>query len=97
MGNIFLFSLIVGLALAILLIPLKINKNAGKAKQGFSIFTAILLIIAVFSFYYTSNLDRNLTSLWPALIIITALGAAASTGIERKIKALLFVGSLLMG
>ncbi|AGK53771.1 YrzE family protein [Bacillus sp. 1NLA3E] len=97
MGNIFLFSLIVGLALAFLLIPLKINKNAGKAKQGFSIFTAILLIIAVFSFYYTSNLDRNLTSLWPALIIITALGAAASTGIERKIKALLFAGSLLMG
>ena len=97
MSNIFLFSLIVGLALAILLIPLKINKKAGKVKQGFSIFTVILLIIAVFSFYYTSNIDRNLTSLWPAVIILAALGAAASTGIERKIKGLVFIGSLFMG
>lgn len=97
MGNIFLFSLVVGLALALLLIPFSINKKEGKAKTGLLIFTVILLIFAVFIFYYTSNLDRNLSSLWVAVILISALGAAASTGIERKLKALLFVGSLFMG
>ena len=77
MGNIFLFSLIIGLASALVLIPFSKTKNQvekgdKQPKIGILITAIILLIVIVFAFYYFSNLDRNLTSLWIFAIIITA-------------------------
>jgi hypothetical protein len=103
MGNIFLFSLIVGLASTVLLLPISKNKKAGKdegkqPKTGTLIIaTLIITILAVFSFYYFSNVDRNFTSLWVLAIIITAAGAVFAKGKERMVKAMLFAASLLAG
>ncbi len=101
MDNIFLFSLIVGLASSLILIPFSKNKNAkegGKkqAKTKFMIAAIILIVIAVFIFYYVTNLDRNFTSLWLFAIIITAAGAVFANGKERMVKAILFLGSLVV-
>lgn len=102
MGNILLFTLIAGITSALILIPITSNKpaqkNGGKRGKPAS-FIAFMMIVmaAVFAFYYFSNLDRNFSSLWPWVIVITALGAFFSTGLERKLKALLFVASLAVG
>ncbi|MBP2241937.1 hypothetical protein J2Z40_002510 [Cytobacillus eiseniae] len=97
MGNIILFSLIVGLASALVLIPFTNNKSKEEKKQpktGILLAAIILLIVIVFSVYYFTNLDRNITSLWMIAVIITALGALFSAGKERIIKACLFLASL---
>ncbi|HEY4551014.1 MAG TPA: hypothetical protein VIG98_12155 [Bacillus sp. (in: firmicutes)] len=101
MGNILLFSLIIGLASALVLIPFSKTKNQvekgdKQPKIGILIAAIILLIVIVFAFYYFSNLDRNLTSLWIFAIIITAIGAVISSGKERIIKSFLCIGSLIV-
>ncbi|WP_439647413.1 hypothetical protein [Aquibacillus saliphilus] len=56
----------------------------------------ILIIPIVFAVYYFSNLDRNISSLWPFLILVTGTGAFLSTGKERLVKAVLFLASLVL-
>ena len=108
MGNMFLFSLIIAIASAVVLIPIyrdhestgKNNKNSKSNRRlfpGAIIALIVILIPSVFAYYYFTNYDRNLSSLWVHAIIITALGALISTGMERKVKALLFAVSLLLG
>jgi hypothetical protein len=102
MGNIFIFSLIFAVASVIILIPIYKTEDGSKKdgkqlKIGFTITSFILLVSIVFGFYYLSNLDRNLSSIWIIAIIITAVGAIFASGIERVIKSVLFLGSLLMG
>ncbi|MBB6447719.1 hypothetical protein [Bacillus benzoevorans] len=113
MGNILLFSLIVGLASALMLIPFSKQKTAGgkklfkknknvenmkrPTKTGFYLTSFTLLILLVFTYYYVTNLDRNLTSLWIYAIIVTGIGSLLASGTERVIKSLLFIGSLFIG
>ncbi|MFC0414703.1 hypothetical protein ACFFHH_04425 [Cytobacillus solani] len=96
MGHMLLFSLIIGLASALVLIPFSKNKSEEKKqpKSKFLIAVIILLFLGVFVFYYVTNLDRNLSSLWILAVIITAAGAVLATGKERIIKAVLFLASL---
>ncbi|KAA0545281.1 hypothetical protein FZW96_18055 [Bacillus sp. BGMRC 2118] len=98
MSNIFLFSLIVGLATAIILLPFTNQKKKEKNKYIQSGFiTIILLIIPItFAFYYFTNLDRNFSSLWIYAILVTGAGALIATGKERMIKAFLFIASLFL-
>lgn len=65
--------------------------------MGAFIAALVILVLTVFAFYYITNLDRNLTSIWPFVLIITAIGAVFATGKERMIKLVLFIGSLIMG
>ncbi|MEH7246257.1 hypothetical protein V7114_05605 [Neobacillus niacini] len=110
MGNMFLFALIVGIASALILIPVygnnkstdkkshnKSTKEDRKFIPGVIIAVLVILIPSVYAFYYFTNYDRNLTSLWVLAIVVTAIGAVFSTGLERKVKALLFVVSLVLG
>ncbi|MBD1382864.1 hypothetical protein [Metabacillus arenae] len=98
MGNIFLFSLIVGVVSALILIPISKNKKEGKFSISRGHITEVILIVlGVFAFYYFSNIDRNLSSLWVFVIIITGAGALIASGKERMIKTALFAGSLLIG
>lgn len=102
MGNIFLFTLIIGVASALLLVPIykneELTKKEGKnLKTGVIIAVAVILMPAVFAFYYFGNFDRKLSSLWPLAILLTAGGAVLATGRERKIKILLFIASLALG
>jgi hypothetical protein len=98
MGQILLFSLIVGLASTLVLIPFSKNKKEEKKQTNsrFIIAAIILLTIGVFCFYYFTKLDLNLSSLWIMAVVITAAGAVLSTGKERMIKAVLFLASLAL-
>ncbi|MEY2193268.1 hypothetical protein AB7942_11050 [Neobacillus sp. BF23-41] len=102
MGNIFLFTMIIGIASALVLIPIFKHEEANKKvdkKQKIGVFIAVMvfLMLAVFSFFYFSNFDRNFTSLWPLAIFLTVGGAVLAKGTERKIKGLLFLASLGLG
>ncbi|WP_246941905.1 hypothetical protein [Bacillus pinisoli] len=99
MGNIWLISLIIGLFTAIVVIPYTTTKKREKSKFLQKGFISTLLIVAPISFvfYYISNLDRNLSSLWIYLIIMTGAGALLASGKERMIKGVLFVASLFLG
>ncbi|WP_102347783.1 hypothetical protein [Bacillus sp. Marseille-P3661] len=103
MGNILLFSVIVALASALLIFPLtnkRDDKSKEKSKVGQTtllVITVVLLLSVVFVFYYLTNLDRNISSVWPLLIVITAIGASFASGKERFLKICLFGASLLVG
>ncbi|MCM3115607.1 hypothetical protein M3610_09935 [Neobacillus sp. MER 74] len=102
MGNIILFTLIIGIAAALVLIPIfkpeKESKKEGKTlKIGVFIALVLILMIAVFVFYYFTNYDRNFTSVWPLAILLTAVGAFLAKGTERILKGILFLASLGLG
>ena len=60
MGNLFLFSLLVGLASTLLLIPFSRGEKDGKKmKSALLIGSIILFATGTFAFYYLFNLDRN--------------------------------------
>ncbi|MGG0719565.1 hypothetical protein ABE096_18555 [Robertmurraya massiliosenegalensis] len=97
MGNIYLFSLIAGLASALVLIPFTSKKEEKKSKPGFLLIAIVLIIIVIFAFYYLTNLDRNFTSLWGLAIPVTLLGTLLASGKEKMLKGVLFLGSLVVG
>ena len=99
MGNIFLFSLIVGLATSLILIPFSKSRKTKEKEDvqsstGIYITVPIVFIVLVFSFYYLTNIDRNLSSLWFFAILVTAVGAVFASGKERMVKALLCLASV---
>ncbi|MBU0904449.1 MAG: hypothetical protein KKF57_04610, partial [Firmicutes bacterium] len=51
----------------------------------------------IFLFYYVTNIDRNLTALWPLAILATGLGAFVSKGKEQLVKGVLFMAALAFG
>ncbi|MDQ0231888.1 hypothetical protein [Metabacillus malikii] len=102
MFNILLFSGIIGLITALLLVPITKQHNAEKESKPFPVvqsFMAVLLLTVIISFifYYFTNIDQNFTSVWIFAIIISALGALIAKGYERMIKGILFVASLCIG
>ncbi|MEH7106515.1 hypothetical protein [Bacillus sp. JJ1764] len=103
MGNIFLFTLIIGVVSALIIIPISNRQKVSKKKdsiqgnRGFFIPVIILLLPTLFAFYYVTNLDRNFSSVWALAIFITAIGTLFSTGNEQKVKFGLFVVSFFIG
>lgn len=98
MGNLFLFSLLVGLASALLLIPFSRGEKDGKKmKSALLIGSIILFAGGTFAFYYLFNLDRNLTSIWPFAVLVTLGGTMFAAGKEKMVKSILFLLSLLVG
>ena len=59
--------------------------------------TAVLSTVIVFVFYYLTNMDRNWTSLWGPLLVVTLLGAIVSGVKDRKLKIVLFLGAIAFG
>ncbi|WP_186578858.1 hypothetical protein [Aquibacillus kalidii] len=103
MGNILLFSLIVGLASVLLMMPIfqkssTSKKEKQKAYYSWPIILLLFLIIpVVFGFYYFTNLDRNISSVWPLFIIVTAIGTLFASGKERLVKGVMLLGSIAVG
>ncbi|MGN7941725.1 hypothetical protein [Virgibacillus sp. 6R] len=105
MSNIFLFSLIIGLITALVVIPIMREHLSGakkkdKKKPSFItpfITITILTMVLTFTFYYFTNLDRNFTSLWIFTIIVTAIATIISNGKERLIKGIIFAASFIIG
>lgn len=98
MGNTFIFSLILGIISALILIP--INKGDKNNKQpiiGIWILGVVLLGFLMFGLYYLTNLDRNFSSFWLLLIILTAIGAMNAINWEQLIKGVLFLVCLVVG
>jgi hypothetical protein len=98
MGNIYVFSLILAIISALILFPIyKRDKNDSPPTSKMLITGVILLGLLVFGFYYFSNLDRNFSSFWFFLIILSAIGAVLARGLEQMIKGILFILFLLVG
>lgn len=103
MGQFLIFALIAGIVSALILVPFsphQKSKSEEKKKTFNAKFLAsavVLFTVGVFAVYYFTNLDRNFTSLWGLLAVVSALGAFLATGAERMIKTILFIGSLLFG
>jgi hypothetical protein len=105
MGSIILFAAITALAAALIISPVATSRPSKRSKEKSTASTRLigLVILLVFftaliaAYYYFTNLDRNITSLWPLLILVAGIGAFASSGIERKVKGLLFAASLVLG
>ncbi len=101
MLNLLIFSIIVGVVVGVVSVPFSIQQKATEAKITYNRWAALfsttaVATIAVFVFYYVTNLDRNWTSLWILLVVVSLLGAVVSTGKERNVKALLFLLSLVI-
>ena len=108
MINLLIFSIIVGIVSSLIIVPLattvKRKKNSDNEVQEL-VFnrwaalasTAALIAIIVFGIYYLSNLDRNWTSLWVMLLIVTFLGVAFAGSKDRKPKIILFIGAAVFG
>jgi uncharacterized membrane protein YhaH (DUF805 family) len=98
MGNIYVFSLIFAIISALILIPIYKRGKGDKQPTTKMLITGVILLgLLVFGFYYFSNLDRNFSSYWLLMIIITAIGAVLAKGLEQMVKAVLFLVFLVVG
>ncbi|WP_172370495.1 hypothetical protein [Sporosarcina jiandibaonis] len=102
MINLLLFSIIVGIVSSLIIVPLattvkrnKENEETGLVFNRWAALasTAVLIAVIVFGVYYLSNLDRNWTSLWLMLLIVTFMGVAFAGPKDRKPKIILFIGA----
>ncbi|WP_019412877.1 hypothetical protein [Paenisporosarcina sp. TG20] len=97
MGLTFLTSIGVAVVVALLIMPLTLPKEKRKGIIPIVFGTSIVLAIVVFAFYYATNIDRNLTALWPLAILATGIGAAVTTGKEKMGKSILFLSAIAFG
>lgn len=99
MGSILLFSLIAAVIAAVIIVPLTGVKGQSKESKSFVgtalVFTAVIGALVIALVYYFTNMDRNLTSLWPVLAVAAGLGMLFSKGLEQKAKGILFGAALL--
>lgn len=99
MGSILLFSLIAAVIAAVIIVPLTGVKGQNKESKSFVgtalVFTAVIGALVIALVYYFTNMDRNLTSLWPVLAVAAGLGMLFSKGLEQKAKGILFGAALL--
>ncbi|MDW0116714.1 hypothetical protein QTL97_07185 [Sporosarcina thermotolerans] len=96
MINLLLFSLVVGIISAIIIVPFGSKENGEAAFNRIGALSGAVILIGLFTFliYYLTNLDRNWTSLWAMLLAATILGIIFATGKERSIKVVLFLAAL---
>jgi hypothetical protein len=98
MSNIYVFSLIFAIISALILIPIYKRGEGDRQPTTKMLITGVILLgLLVFGFYYFSNLDRNFSSFWFLMIIITAIGAVLAKGMEQMVKAVLFLVFLVVG
>src|SRR5690606_28063703 len=103
MESIFLFTLIVSIVFSIIILPFYSNQSEKKAtrkpkKRNIILEAASVFLVTwiiTFLFYYLSNIDRTISSLWLLLVIVTLLGTIIAQGRERIVKACLFLASLI--
>ncbi len=97
MSSIILFSVLSALAAALIITPFSTGKREGKGSA--SVLSAMFAVVFIVAFlvigiyYYSFNMDRNLTSLWPFALAAAVLGTLFAQGAEQKLKALLLLGT----
>ncbi|MFD1929710.1 hypothetical protein ACFSFY_16850 [Sporosarcina siberiensis] len=101
MVNLLILSIITGVLASLVIVPLvKVNQET-EEKLTFNRMTALavtatVLSLITFGFYYVTNMDRNWTSLWVALVVVTLLGVLVASGKERNVKVVLLLGSIVV-
>lgn len=97
MSSILLFSALSALAAALIITPFTIGKRGGNGNASGVVAMFVIVFVVAFLaigiYYYTFNMDRNLTSLWPVALAATILGTLFSQGAEQKLKTLLLMGA----
>ncbi|MBD7983664.1 hypothetical protein H9649_03635 [Sporosarcina sp. Sa2YVA2] len=98
MINLLLFSIVAGIVSAIIIVPITFVSKETE-KPTFNRITAlaattVLIAVITFGIYYLTNLDRNWTSAWALLLVVTIIGVVFATGKERTMKMVLLLVSL---
>ena len=98
MTKLLIASAVIALIASILLTPLITKKREdGKSKKVIGYFfigVFVLGFLATGITVYVTKMDVNWLAFWPAIILLTLGGAFLASGIERKIKGVLFLASL---
>lgn len=103
MIHLLLFSLIAGIASALLAVPLHKQVLTKEKEQNSSFRVASLIIatvviaVGISIFYYTTNLDQHWSSLWVLLLAAAILGTILDGGVYRKVKIVVAGFSLIAG
>ena len=84
-----IFAVIAG----ILIVPLSGKTNEGDFKWKFKVLFFVGVWIIVFIILaivlYVTKMDLNWTAMWPAILIMALVGVTFSSGVERKVKAVI--------
>ena len=97
MMNLIIFSIIVGVLSSIMLVPFTLDKSETEYRLNkWVLYPLFIVVITVGTFvvYYIFNVDRNSSSLWIYVVVITCLSMLLSSGRERLVKGGLFVVAL---
>lgn len=102
MINLLIFSIITGIVFSLIIVPFVLNNKETKVPVQFNrvaalASTAVLSTVIVFILYYVTNMDRNWTSLWGLLFVVTLLGTVMAGSKDRKLKIVLLLGAIAFG
>jgi hypothetical protein len=102
MINLLIFSIITGVVFSLIIVPFVLNNKETKVTVPFNrgaalASAAVLSTVIVFVFYYVTNMDRNWTSLWGPLLVVTLLGSIVAGSKDRKLKIVLLLGAIAFG
>lgn len=98
MAYLILLSLLAGFFTVLLMVPLPLFKGGQKLINllvflGLGLFTSI----GIFVFYYVTNMDQNITSIWLYALIVSTASFLFAKGLERKAKLIIFAVFLISG
>lgn len=99
MTKLLIASTVIGLIASVLLTPLITKKREDGSKKVIGYFfigVFVLGFLATSIIVYVTKMDVNWLAFWPAIILLTLGGALLASGIERKIKGVLFLASLVV-
>ncbi|MFB7159473.1 hypothetical protein [Lysinibacillus sp. NPDC056232] len=97
MTKLLIASAVIGLIASVLLTPLITKKREDGSRKVIGFFfigVFVLGSLATGITVYVTKMDVNWLAFWPATILLTLGGALLASGIERKIKGVLFLASL---
>ncbi|MDS9471971.1 hypothetical protein [Sporosarcina pasteurii] len=102
MIHLMIFSVVVGIIASAVIVPVAINDQETEKTIPFNrwaalLATAVFITLIIFGLYYATNLDRNWTSLWVVLLIVTFISVLVAGQKERKLKIGLFLAALAVG
>ncbi|AOV06489.1 sulfite exporter TauE/SafE family protein [Sporosarcina ureilytica] len=102
MIQLMIFSVVVGIIASAIIVPMAINNQETEKAIPFNrlaalLATAVFITLIIFGIYYATNLDRNWTSLWVVLLIVTFISVLVAGQKERKLKIGLFLAALAVG
>lgn len=102
MINLLLFSIITGIVASLIIVPFSMVNKETQEQVPFNRWAAWgsvagLIAVLMFAFYYVTNMDRNWTSLWIFLLVVTFIGVVFAGSKDRNPKIVLFLGALIFG